>query len=360
MGFWAVCSLIIWMNYISGAMCQCDGNTLTLSVPSYDTVEITYPGDSAESYGRNLNCKWLLATDPGLVFIIKLVSLVNCGDILRIHDGSSTGDSVLATVCTALTTANTEPLYITTSNQMLIYFNTDGTTNSNEEGFTFTILSGKETSYETEACNSNTKTLTATTEKQVLTSPRFPGEYPSNTHCKWKITASSELASLRVSVRFLDLNPSRYHFILLDNGQDERDLYAVEEDFEAINLTSDSSFLINFYSNAESPRGKGFLLLYDGVEMRTTTTGELTTTTATATVLPTASWRKPKIDVTFEALAVLAVFSFFVLVVGVAAPTVLYFSTRQAPALSPPPSPQTVGPPALYYQYFPGAVYQKK
>lgn len=94
--------------------------------------------------------------------------------------------------------------------------------------------------------------------------------------------------------------------------------------------------------------------------MRTTTTGELTTTTATATVLPTASWRKPKIDVTFEALAVLAVFSFFVLVVGVAAPTVLYFSTRQAPALSPPPSPQTVGPPALYYQYFPGAVYQKK
>ena len=40
----------------------------------------------------------------------------------------------------------------------------------------------------------------------------------SNTHCKWKITASSELASLRVSVRFLDLNPSRYHFIFLDNG----------------------------------------------------------------------------------------------------------------------------------------------
>nr|XP_022321071.1 deleted in malignant brain tumors 1 protein-like [Crassostrea virginica] len=359
MGFWAVCFLIIWMNYISGAMCQCDGNTLTLSVPSYDTVEITYPGDSAEFYGRNLNCKWLLATDPGLVFIIKLVSLVHCGDILRIHDGSSTGDSVLATVCTSSPTANTEPLYVTKSNQMLIYFNTDGTTNSNEEGFTFTILSGKETSYETEACNSNTKTLTATTEKQVLTSPRFPGEYPSNTNCKWKITASSELASLRISLRFLDLNPSCNYFILIDNGQDEQRPCA-KEDFEAINLTSDSSFLINFRSNTESPHGKGFLLLYDGVEIKTTTTGELTTTTATATVLPTASWRKPKIDVTFEALAVLAVFSFFVLVVGVAAPTVLYFSTRQAPALSPPPSPQTVGPPALYYQYFPGAVYQKK
>ena len=57
------------------------------------------------------------------------------------------------------------------------------------------------------------------------------------------------------------------HFFLNKNlsGQDERDLYAVEKDFEAINLTSDSSFLINFYSNAESPHGKGFLLLYDGV-----------------------------------------------------------------------------------------------
>lgn len=46
-------SVIFFINMnTSGAMCQCDGNTLTLSVPSYDTVEITYPGDSAEFYGR--------------------------------------------------------------------------------------------------------------------------------------------------------------------------------------------------------------------------------------------------------------------------------------------------------------------
>lgn len=38
-----------------------------------------------------------------------------------------------------------------------------------------------------------------------------------------------------------------------------------EKDFEVINLTSDSSFLINFQSGAVSRQGRGFLLLYDGV-----------------------------------------------------------------------------------------------
>ena len=62
-------------------------------------------------------------------------------------------------------------------------------------------------------------------------------------------------------------NDKSDNFFLNKNlsGQDERRLCAVEEDFEAIKLTSDSSFLINFYSNTESPHGKGFLLLYDGV-----------------------------------------------------------------------------------------------
>lgn len=58
--------------------------------------------------------------------------------------------------------------------------------------------------YETEACNSNTKTLTATTEKQVLTSPRFPGEYPRFLVCILDDMFIFGLSELKFQVSFYD------------------------------------------------------------------------------------------------------------------------------------------------------------
>ena len=44
-------SVIFFINMnTSGVVSQCDGNTLNLSVPSYDTVEITFP--DSEFYGK--------------------------------------------------------------------------------------------------------------------------------------------------------------------------------------------------------------------------------------------------------------------------------------------------------------------
>nr|XP_034304105.1 deleted in malignant brain tumors 1 protein-like isoform X3 [Crassostrea gigas] len=160
-----------------------------------------------ELFFRGLNCKWLFrSADTTLKLIFLVTEQVQCGDVLLAFDGTTMGDRRIDDAfCSPQTAPSVSPFYVTSSNQMLLSFITDSTTHAQlEKGFKVEILSARPVAYEAEACNSNIKTLVATKNEEVLTSPSFPENYKSNTNCFWNITSPTEDGTIRINVLFLD------------------------------------------------------------------------------------------------------------------------------------------------------------
>ncbi|XP_065931316.1 mucin-22 isoform X4 [Magallana gigas] len=216
--YWILGLFGILLNYFSDAMGQCVRSGLDVPVPNYGMSVLSYPDDSSPNYGQGLNCKWLFrSADTTLKLIFLVTEQVQCGDVLLAFDGTTMGDRKIGDVfCSPQTAPSVSPFYVTSSNQMLLSFITDSTTHAQlEKGFKVEILSARPVAYEAEACNSNIKTLVATKNEEVLTSPYFPENYKRDTNCFWNITSPTGDGTIRINVLFLDTDV--YEGVCYDN-----------------------------------------------------------------------------------------------------------------------------------------------
>lgn len=290
--YWILGLFGILLNYFSDAMGQCVRSGLDVPVPNYGMSVLSYPDDSSPNYGQGLNCKWLFrSADTTLKLIFLVTEQVQCGDVLLAFDGTTMGDSRIDDAfCSPQTAPSVSPFYVTSSNQMLLSFITDSTTHAQlEKGFKVEILSARPVAYEAEACNSNIKTLVATKDEEVLTSPSFPENYKSNTNCFWNITSPTEDGTIRINVLFLDTDVYKgvcYDNITTYDGQ-ERKMLCDTKSLIPKPLLFNSSFVeIIFYSD-DDYQERGFMLLYSFLGEAATSEPSTTSTTKTTTEIST-------------------------------------------------------------------------
>ncbi|XP_065931313.1 cubilin isoform X1 [Magallana gigas] len=265
--YWILGLFGILLNYFSDAMGQCVRSGLDVPVPNYGMSVLSYPDDSSPNYGQGLNCKWLFrSADTTLKLIFLVTEQVQCGDVLLAFDGTTMGDRKIGDVfCSPQTAPSVSPFYVTSSNQMLLSFITDSTTHAQlEKGFKVEILSARPVAYEAEACNSNIKTLVATKNEEVLTSPYFPENYKRDTNCFWNITSPTGDGTIRINVLFLDTDV--YEGVCYDNittyDGEERKVLCDTKSLKPKSLLFNSSFVqIIFYSD-DQIENRGFLLMY--------------------------------------------------------------------------------------------------
>ncbi|KAJ8019624.1 Tolloid-like protein 2 [Holothuria leucospilota] len=176
--------------------CTCMG---TCDIESRLFNSPNYP----DNYDDNSNCVYRFSVSPGRSVIINWIDfdveqgpLGECYDSLSVYDGTDNTAPLIGLYCGA-----TPPGDITaSSNNVFITFESDGlgTRSGFQATFDETIVPTP-----TPECDG-----TYTDEEIVVTSPRFPANYPRNAHCENSIIAPSgqriEFTFLTMDIEFQD------------------------------------------------------------------------------------------------------------------------------------------------------------
>lgn len=119
--------------------------------------------------------------------ILIFMQFVKIISILQIHDGRSAGSQIIGRYC-----GNKLPnngTIISTHNSLYIWFHSDSTVN--REGFAFNWTSIQP------ACGA-----VLNEEYGSISSPGYPGKYPTNRDCYWNINV---LPGKRIALHFINL-----------------------------------------------------------------------------------------------------------------------------------------------------------
>ncbi|XP_078320521.1 uncharacterized protein LOC111112006 isoform X31 [Crassostrea virginica] len=192
--------------------------TQPASTISLSTVSETFRYPSSGTYPTLTLCEWLFRSDTNtkMSFVLSNVN-VDCGDILRFYDGSSSSDSSIdsAFCCTGCS----YPAKFTTGNNLYAKFSTDSTLTASESGFQVTILAGKDESNCASTGTVNNIQILSSTQTITLTSPNFPGAYPRNFECTYTYSYSS--GTIRIQFLYVDVEPNGsncYDFVEIYDG----------------------------------------------------------------------------------------------------------------------------------------------
>ncbi|KAM8921418.1 embryonic protein UVS.2-like [Pelodytes ibericus] len=165
---------------------QCDVCATLLNTMNGAVTSANYPSP----YPNNSSCVWLIRVPRGVVSLkfnaFDVQSSPGCiSDYIKIYDGHSKTSPVLVdrTCGTGLI-----PLMISSTNQMLIEFGSDGTVNG--VGFKATYTSVQ--------CGGAFYSPT-----RNVTSPGYPNKYPASMDCQYTITAP---AGYKVSLTIQDFS----------------------------------------------------------------------------------------------------------------------------------------------------------
>ncbi|XP_053576764.1 embryonic protein UVS.2-like [Bombina bombina] len=228
---------------------KCDVCSNLFSTINGIVTSANYPS----SYPNNANCVWLIRTPSGQVslqfnaFDIQYSS--GCvSDYLKIYDGPSKMSPVLVdrTCGTGLV-----PLMISSSNQMLIEFVSDG------QG----TATGFKASYTSVQCGG---AFYAT--GKVFTSPGYPNFYSSNMHCSYLIKAP---AGNKITISFSDFSLEssgycRYDYVKIYDGDNTSSsllrTYCGPVNNPSV-MSTGNAMLVIFHSD-QSTESRGFKASY--------------------------------------------------------------------------------------------------
>nr|XP_022336156.1 cubilin-like [Crassostrea virginica] len=202
-----------YFTAITTLSCTQPASTISLS-----TVSETFRYPSSGTYPRLTLCEWLFRSDTNTKMSFVLSNMnVDCGDILRFYDGSSSSDTSIdsAFCCTGCS----YPAKFTTGNNLYAKFSTDKTLTASESGFQVTILAGKDESNCASTGTVNNVQILSSTETITLTSPNFPGAYPKNFVCTYTYSYSS--GTIQIQFLYVDVEPNGsncYDFVEIYDG----------------------------------------------------------------------------------------------------------------------------------------------
>ncbi|XP_048238874.1 cubilin-like [Haliotis rufescens] len=161
----------------------------SFSIPQGVIVSKNYP----QNYPHNTDCQWRITVARGSRVRLNITdfdveSHSTCQyDYVALHDGYSAASRQMLKYCGS--TLPSQRIYTSSSNQMYVHMRTDGTVSAR----------GFRGEFTTDVCGSS---LTDT--YGTLTSPNYPGNYPVNKDCQWKITVPSG-SYIKLTITSFDL-----------------------------------------------------------------------------------------------------------------------------------------------------------
>ncbi|OXU20544.1 hypothetical protein TSAR_014165, partial [Trichomalopsis sarcophagae] len=157
---------------------------------------VEFPVGAGNKYDHGLSCAWVLLTNQTMVLNVTFTRFSletshaedECKhDYVQIHDGKSAGSHIFGRYC-----GNNLPnngTIISTHNSLYIWFHSDNTVN--KEGFAFNWTSIEP------VCGG-----VLNEEYGSISSPGYPGKYPTNRDCYWTINV---MPGKRIALHFINL-----------------------------------------------------------------------------------------------------------------------------------------------------------
>ncbi|XP_078489356.1 dorsal-ventral patterning protein tolloid [Ciona intestinalis] len=150
--------------------------------------QINSPGYETNSYSNNLDCEWIITTNPKkpVRLVIESFSTEACCDYLQILDGNTV-------IATLQGLHPSRSVYTSTDGILKLRFYSDGSVvRRGFIGFFYEVQTPspnddrETTQYINAACGFN---ATATANPQTLNSPGYPEKYENNMFCTWRLAA---------------------------------------------------------------------------------------------------------------------------------------------------------------------------
>ncbi|XP_065937830.1 exoskeleton protein RP43-like isoform X2 [Magallana gigas] len=239
--------------YLINVVLSQEETVLTCSSTTQETVlnnlrqVFKYP--ESGPYQQGVSCRWLFSapeTDLKIRYRFTTIN-VDCGDVLNAYD--------------------------------------DSTDNSNELGFTLEVIAGKDLS----VCSvTGTTKPISLADAYVLTSPKFPDDYPDDWTCTYTFTAENGVDQIQFDMVYIDLEDETECFdsVKLYDGDSTSstvlaELCGTSPSVQSFTSTG-PSLTVHFESDerATTPQA-GFYANVFTLGEETTTTTTLTTTTET-------------------------------------------------------------------------------
>nr|XP_022292249.1 mucin-4-like isoform X6 [Crassostrea virginica] len=269
--------------------------TQPASTISLSTVSETFRYPSSGTYPTLTLCEWLFRSDTNTKMSFVLSNMnVDCGDILRFYDGSSSSDiSIDSAFCC---TGCSYPAKITTGNNLYAKFSTDSTLTASESGFQVTILAGKDESNCASTGAVNNVQILSSTETITLTSPNFPGAYPRNFVCTYTYSYSS--GTIQIQFLYVDVEPNGsncYDFVEIYDGSSTSSPVLRKvcgTTLPAIITSTNTSMTLKFSSDGYSTK-LGYKAIISPVGTATLTTTSTTTEPPTTTTTTLSTTTEP-------------------------------------------------------------------
>ncbi|XP_034305305.2 CUB and zona pellucida-like domain-containing protein 1 isoform X1 [Magallana gigas] len=276
--------------YLINVVLSQEETVLTCSSTTQETVlnnlrqVFKYP--ESGPYQQGVSCRWLFSapeTDLKIRYRFTTIN-VDCGDVLNAYDGDSETDPKLS-IDPVCGDGSSIPGVTTTQKNLFIDFFPDSTDNSNELGFTLEVIAGKDLS----VCSvTGTTKPISLADAYVLTSPKFPDDYPDDWTCTYTFTAENGVDQIQFDMVYIDLEDETECFdsVKLYDGDSTSstvlaELCGTSPSVQSFTSTG-PSLTVHFESDerATTPQA-GFYANVFTLGEETTTTTTLTTTTET-------------------------------------------------------------------------------
>ncbi|XP_075185922.1 embryonic protein UVS.2-like [Anomaloglossus baeobatrachus] len=228
-------NLLYQCNVCSNLLIQSSGSLTSANYPS--------------AYPTNYNCVWLFripSYQVSLTFVaFDVQSSPNCAsDYIKIYDGPTKRHPVLIDRTCG---SGVVPPIISSSNQLLIEFSSDGSITG----------TGFKASYATVSCGG-----TFYTPGRNITSPRYPSNYYSNLKCNYTIKAP---VGQRITLTFNDFKLEDsymciYDYVIVWDGSIQYGQFCGVRSIPVITSTT-NTLVINFKTDVDT-QTSGFLATY--------------------------------------------------------------------------------------------------
>ncbi|XP_021363833.1 cubilin-like [Mizuhopecten yessoensis] len=157
--------------------------------------------ESDTGFENGLSCSWTLRAVNNESTIAYQITNINLGidDLLNVYAGTTTSDPNVLVNHTGV--GSSQNVASVDTPNILVTFETGTVAQTTRQTFETFFIAGSDRSGAVSCVN---QTLIATADSQLLTSPSFPGLYPTSEQCSWTISAP-ESATLELTFSMIDI-----------------------------------------------------------------------------------------------------------------------------------------------------------